>query len=110
MNANTDQRKIDWMRIISAYSIPMIALIAAIAVAQHRLVEAEGKIETKVSKEVHTEVHKAVDVEFEDFEQEIVDINARIEQVNYDAIQRHDSAMQLQRVATEKIIQAIKDK
>ena len=99
----TEQRKIDWLRIITAYSIPLIVLIGTLFVAYHRLAEAEGKIDTKVDTEVHVEVHKAVTVRLDTFQQEIVKTNKRIEQVNYDAIQRQD-------VALAEIIKAIKDK
>jgi len=110
----TDQRKIDWVRIILAYSIPFITLIGLSFVGYYRLAEAEGKVSIldtqKVSVDVHDEVHKAVDVKFTDFEKNMIKLDARIEQVNYAAIKRHDSAMQEQRTSTKEIIQAIKDK
>jgi len=106
----TEQRKIDWARVIVAYAVPLIVLIGFLFVESHKLAEAEGKIETKVDKKVHTEVHKAVVVRLDTFDEQMIKIDARIEQVNFDAIERDEKFIQEQRTSTQEIIQAIKDK
>lgn len=103
MNDNAERRKIDWVRIITAYSIPLVLLIGVLFVSQYRLADAEDEIDKKVDKGIHTEQHKAVDVRFDTVEQKIVKINERIATVNWQAQQRHD-------IALRTILKAVNDK
>lgn len=92
-----DQRKPDWARILAQYSIPIFVVIGAIFVGEYRLTQAE---ENMVQEDVHTEVHKSddaqqlrVEIALEKLTEHAIETDRRIQQVNFDAQQAQQKAL-----------------
>lgn len=88
-----DQRKIDWMRIITAYSIPMLLLIGALFVGSYRLTQGEQNLKKKVDKATHIVEHENVDLRINHTEQAVVKIAERVEILNYQSQQIHQATL-----------------
>lgn len=93
MVKHEEKRKPDILRTLTTYAIPIIIVVAGLAVAKDRLARAEEDIDDKVDKVTHVETHVNVDLRFNHVEQAIIEVAQRVETVNFQAQRRHDKAL-----------------